>query len=197
MSVFLRHAFMVCQFLAPPGWALAGSVTVDVDRDSGALVVVSHGATVEEIVGRLSEHSQFEFEPMGDAAHPRTLTGEFRGGTRSVLEQILDNESHVIVSAAGTGAVSRVVIYGRHDGEHATPGASAAPAVIAQPTVAPAPIAPQPVAPMKKPAASPVPTTPARAVQPLDKGWPRQATAPSPPVSRRTAMTTVASRGRP
>ena len=146
----------------------------------------------------MSEQGPFELEVMGDLVHPRTLTGEFSGKTRSVLEQILDNESHVIVSDAGTQEVSRVVLFGRHDGERAAPAPVASPALVSQPVAAPAPAAPAPSAPAANPKVAPVNSAPAHAAQQIDKSKQfRDATAQQQPVSRRTALTAVASRGRP
>lgn len=198
MSVVLRTILLGILTVTPITWAFAGSVTVNADQANGTLVVVSQGATIEEILGRMSEQGPFELEVMGDLAHPRTVTGEFRGKIRSVLEQILDHESHVIVSQVGTQEVSRVVLFGRHDGEPAAAAPVASQARVGQPVATPAPAAPAPTPPAAIPSVAPANSAPAHATQQVDKSKQlRDVTAQSQPISRRTAVTAVASRGRP
>lgn len=102
--------------LAQMGAAVAGTVTVEADQASGKLVVEAHDVTIEEVLVRLSTSQNFEIERVGDVSNKRTGTYHFNGTLKSILDRLLQHESHLVVTAAGPHPIQRVVLYGSRRG---------------------------------------------------------------------------------
>lgn len=113
MSMSLRSAGAGLIFLMlQAGAAAAGSVTVAPDpQNARNIVVEARDASVAEIVARLQEAQPFEVERLGEpSASP--ITRRYAGEFRHVLERVLENENHLVVTTVQSRDVQRVVLYG-------------------------------------------------------------------------------------
>jgi hypothetical protein len=93
---------------------LAGTVTIAEDSANKKNIIVDvKDATTDEVLAALNGKHAFAVERLGDysqAIVTRRYTGEFR----HVLERVLDNVNHLVVTSERDREVQRVVIYGRH-----------------------------------------------------------------------------------
>jgi hypothetical protein len=125
----------------------AGTVSIGVNpANQKELVVEAQDATIPEILARLQELQPFEIEQSGDYATPGPITRRYTGEFRHVLERVLENENHLVVSSERLPAVERVVIYGG-GGNDKTMTVAHAPQAMASASLA-APPAPPPVDPV-------------------------------------------------
>lgn len=105
--------------LAGASGVTAGTVSVEADSSSGGLVVEAQDATTDEILRRLAQTQPFEIEQLGDAVSKETVTLRYHGAVKAVLERVLENQSHLVITNSGRGDVRRVVVYGARRFEQA------------------------------------------------------------------------------
>ena len=124
------------------GAASAGTVTVNTEKGNDRQIVVeAKDATIAEILASLNEKQAFELERLGDFANTGPQTRRYTGEFRHVLERVLENESHLVITTMSKRDVQRVVIYGAPSALPAT-GLKAPEPVQATPPPAAAPDGP-------------------------------------------------------
>ena len=128
--MFKRVHFAAIGFfgLAQIGAAVAATVTVEADTASGKLVVEAKDATIDEVLTKLGKSQNFAIERNGEASSTRVGNYHLKGSASSILERLLVNESHMVITAAGGRTVQRVVMYGSRGGEPAAPAVAVKPA---------------------------------------------------------------------
>ena len=124
------------------GAASSGTVTVNTEKGNDRQIVVeAKDATIAEILASLNEKQAFELERLGDFANTGPQTRRYTGEFRHVLERVLENESHLVITTMSKRDVQRVVIYGAPSALPAT-GLKAPEPVQATPPPAAAPDGP-------------------------------------------------------
>lgn len=188
MAVYRRSALIGCLLLIQAAAASAGTVSIESGPSNSTVVVTADAATKDEILNTLAERTPFDLERVGDITFARTITHTYTGTTRQIVDQILNNESYVVLTSAPTGNISQVVLYGR---QTTTQGSPQAPAIAVAPRASAA--APLPPATAPAPiAAAPIPA-PALPAAALAQPPSRQASAQS----RRTIATPTSLTPRP
>ena len=113
MSMIARMASAGLAAVLCAGTASAGTVRVEADKENNRQIVIdAQDATVAEILAGMNEKQPFELERLGDFANVSPQTRRYTGEFRHVLERVLENESHLVVTSMGKRDVQRVVIYG-------------------------------------------------------------------------------------
>ena len=90
--------------------AIAGTVTVEQGR--GHLIVDARDATIVEILDQLRKIRPFDIERIGDISTSLKVTRRFEGEFRQIMNRVLENESHVLVTARSSPDIQTVVLYG-------------------------------------------------------------------------------------
>src|SRR5262245_29920572 len=89
----------------------AAAITVEGDAPLKSITITIEGATLNNVVGELSQKYGFEVQGLDDMTSTDTLSASLSGSLRSVLESLLRNCNYMLVSSAeNTSGIERVVI---------------------------------------------------------------------------------------
>ena len=89
----------------------AAAITVEGDAPLESITITIEGATLNNVVGELSQKYGFEVQGLDDMTSTDTLSASLSGSLRSVLESLLRNCNYMLVSSAeNKSGIERVVI---------------------------------------------------------------------------------------
>lgn len=119
----MLQAFLLSAMLWS-GDTSAESIVIEVAADERTISVAVKGATVEQVLDTLAKKKTFSIERIGSDFESGQINRSFSGPVRSVVEQLLEHENHLIYVNVRSREVERVVIYGRRVEITAEPAAA-------------------------------------------------------------------------